>query len=186
MALIEIGSTKQLFIDDYLVESMTNTSQVLNPAQKVDGNPVLRPERPWEGTVVRMGGALSRGVFYDREEGEFKMFYETIDVRAKRANGQIELEEGESHACLAVSEDGVEWDRPNLGLFEYDGSTNNNIVPPDRYMHFLFYDEHETDPSRRFKGFKRWGLDPDPGYDHRPLLLAKRPRLDALRGQPGG
>ena len=55
MALIEIGSTKQLFIDDYLIESLTDTKQVLNPAQKVDDNPVLRPERPWEGNVVRHG-----------------------------------------------------------------------------------------------------------------------------------
>ncbi|MDP6063816.1 MAG: hypothetical protein QGI49_03380 [SAR202 cluster bacterium] len=46
MALIEIGSTKQLFIDDFLIESMTNTEPRLNPALKVDNNPVLKPERP--------------------------------------------------------------------------------------------------------------------------------------------
>ena len=163
MALIEIGSTKQLFIDDYLIESLTDTKQVLNPAQKVDDNPVLRPERPWEGNVVRHGGALSRGTFFDREEGIFKMFYETMDTRPRVVDGQLEAEEGESHACLAVSEDGISWERPDLGMVEYDGSTKNNIVPPDKYMHFLFYDEHETDPSRRFKGFTRWGSTQTPG-----------------------
>ena len=163
MALIEIGSTKQLFIDDYLIESLTDTKQVLNPAQKVDDNPVLRPERPWEGNGVRHGGALSRGTFFDREEGIFKMFYETMDTRPRMVDGQLEAVEGETHACLAVSEDGINWDRPDLGMVEYDGSTKNNIVPPDKYMHFLFYDEHETDPSRRFKGFTRWGSTQTPG-----------------------
>ena len=131
MALIEIGSTKQLFIDDYLIESLTDTKQVLNPAQKVDDNPVLRPERPWEGTVLRVGGALSRGVFFDREEGIFKMFYDTIDARPRVVDGRVEEPDWSiGHSCLAVSEDGINWDRPDLGMVEYDGSTKNNIVPP--------------------------------------------------------
>ena len=31
MALIEIGSQKQLFLDDYLIESMTQAKQGVNP-----------------------------------------------------------------------------------------------------------------------------------------------------------
>ena len=164
MALIEIGSTKQLFVDDYLIESLTNTKQVLNPGQKPDDNPVLRPERPWEGTVVQMGGALSRGAFLDQEEGIFKMFYECHTPRAEIVDGKaLSVESPERYSCLANSEDGINWERPNLGLVDYDGSTDNNIVPPDKYLHYLFYDEHESNPDRRFKGFKRWGLTDTPG-----------------------
>ena len=54
MALIDIGSQKQLFVDDYLIESMTNARQAMNPADKVENNPVLRPERPWEGNHAPM------------------------------------------------------------------------------------------------------------------------------------
>ena len=33
--------------------------------------------------------------------------------------------------CYAVSNDGIHWTRPNLGLFEYEGSKDNNIVLGD-------------------------------------------------------
>jgi len=49
MALIDIESRKQLFLDDYLLESLHNTRPVLNRARKYENNPVLRPDRPWEG-----------------------------------------------------------------------------------------------------------------------------------------
>ena len=52
MALIEIGSNKQLFVNDYLIESMTNARQVMNPAEKVTHNPVIYQDRPWEGRTL--------------------------------------------------------------------------------------------------------------------------------------
>ena len=33
--------------------------------------------------------------------------------------------------CYAVSRDGVEWKKPNLGLVEYNGSRDNNLVLSD-------------------------------------------------------
>ena len=38
MALIDIVSHKQLFVDDYLIESMTNSSRSINRAEKVAHN----------------------------------------------------------------------------------------------------------------------------------------------------
>ena len=164
MALIDIGSAKQLFIDDYLIESMTNTEPRLNPALKVDDNPVLRPERPWEGNSVTIGGALSRGAFFDEEEGIFKMFYEGVRLEPRVVEGAVaDVETQPRVACFATSEDGIHWDRPSLGLVEYDGSTDNNIIPADRYMHYIFYDSHEDDPARRIKGFVRTGDTQTPG-----------------------
>ena len=58
MALIDIGSTRQLFVDDYLIESMTNTRNIMNPAVKVPDNPVIRAERPWEGTHVALKNVI--------------------------------------------------------------------------------------------------------------------------------
>ena len=71
MALIDIGSRKQLFVDDYLIESLTNTRQVLNPAEKVENNPVLKPEMPWEGNDVR-----PRRIVFDDNDGVYKMWYD--------------------------------------------------------------------------------------------------------------
>ena len=168
MALIDIGSRKQLFVDDYLIESMTNTRQVLNPAEKVENNPVLKPERPWEGNDVR-----PRRIVFDDRDGVYKMWYEGRLNSARQGDGEI-IVTGEADAaevkCLAVSEDGVHWERPNLGLVEFGGSKNNNLLPrthmlpygPDMTTYF-FKDTHEEDPSRRYKGLVRTGSTTTPG-----------------------
>lgn len=53
MALTEIGSQKQLFVDDYLIERLTDAKQILNPAEKVGHNQVVRPDSPWKGITWR-------------------------------------------------------------------------------------------------------------------------------------
>ena len=55
MALIDIASRNQLFVDDYLIESMSHCALSMNRAEKVVDNPVLRPEHPWEGFLGRLG-----------------------------------------------------------------------------------------------------------------------------------
>ena len=151
MALIDIGSRKQLFLDDYLIESMTDAKRGVNPAVKVDHNPVLRAERPWEGNHLAGGK-----VIYDEAEGLFKMWYTGTNLRVdpERKKGgawgiQL-LGADEPVKCLATSEDGIHWERPTLGLVEFQGSKENNILPPGA-MTPTFRDAHETDPSKRYK-----------------------------------
>ena len=153
MALIDIGSTKQLFLDDYLIESMTNLRQVLNPAVKVDNNPVVRPERPWEGNNLR-----PLRVMYEEDEGLFKMWYSTRDLKIDpdmTPGGQTGIvilgEDDPSVVCLATSEDGINWERPDLGLVEFQGSKHNNILPVDELRVPQFKDPVETDPAKRYK-----------------------------------
>ena len=63
--------------------------------------------------------------------------------------------EGE-HIYYATSEDGQHWEKPHLGLFEWEGSKNNNIAfdpnaspgPP----YHIVRDETDPDPGRRYKG----------------------------------
>ena len=149
MALIDIGSQKQLFVDDYLIESLTNTRQVMNPAAKVETNPVLRAERPWEGTEVNVNQVL-----FDEQEQIFKMWYRGRTMRARQGAGEIIVEgEHDGVQCLPTSKDGIEWERPVLGLVEYEGSTENNILPTKNGQPSApgFQDPHDQDPSRRYK-----------------------------------
>ena len=57
--------------------------------------------------------------------------------------------------CLANSRDGRTWEKPNLGLVEFNGNRNNNLVsfPIKEHVQALvvFYEPEEPDPSRRFK-----------------------------------
>ncbi len=175
MALIDIGSTKQLFVDDYLIDGMTNTRPIMNPAVKVKENPILRPERPWEGTHLAL-----QMVVYDNEEQIFRMWYSPGQHVGQRQGDTIVMTnayEGPRHAsCLATSEDGIHWERPELGLVEFKGSTRNNLLPPqssmpelfppERKPGFTFFDDpHEKEAGKRFKGLVRTfgalALDPD-------------------------
>ena len=45
-------------------------------------------------------------------------------------------------SCYAYSSDGLSWTKPNLGLYTYDGNTNNNIfLPIGLYIGGAYYDE---------------------------------------------
>ena len=114
--LINIGSRKQLFVDDYLLESFRDTTRVLNPSEKSDVNPVLRADKPWEGREVRVDA-----VIYEEQEKLFRMWYSS-----------------DAGPCLATSKDGVHWKKPVLGLVEYKGSTQHAILPPEQGKTYVF------------------------------------------------
>ena len=59
--------------------------------------------------------------------------------------------------------DGLKWDKPNLGLVEYRGSKSNNIIPRESFKDYMFLDDHEKDPARRYKGLAGTGTTTTPG-----------------------
>ena len=58
--------------------------------------------------------------------------------------------------CYAESDDGLTWTKPNLGLFEFNGNPNNNIIW-DLHGACVFRDDEASDPQKRYKmiGFCR-------------------------------
>ena len=111
--MIDIGTTKQLFFDDYLIEALTNARQGMNPAVKVDDNPILRPERPWEGNHM-----TPLKVVFDSGDQVFRMWYNASTISVRLENGKpvpggaagFELDTQGSVICLALSPG-----RPPLG-----------------------------------------------------------------------
>ena len=77
-------------------------------------------------------------------EGEYRMWYSGFDGEARRV-------------CYAVSKDGTHWVKPKLGLVDYHGSKENNLVPGDNneamraLIVLVLHDPDEPDPGRRFK-----------------------------------
>lgn len=52
----------------------------------------------------------------------------------------------------AISKDGFNWEKPILGLVEYNGSKENNLVDEDGgELRFTAYDPEDSDPNKRFK-----------------------------------
>ena len=55
--------------------------------------------------------------------------------------------------CYAVSKDGINWEKPSLGLVEYAGNTRNNLVDFERKdvaSCWILYEPEDFDPNRRF------------------------------------
>ena len=71
-------------------------------------------------------------------------------------------------ARYARSKDGELWEKPDLGLYEWEGSKNNNIAcdPEGPGMYHIVRDERDPDPGRRYKALfsssdRRAGVSPD-------------------------
>ena len=130
----------QLFVDDALLVQTEEVWRSLHHPAKYEGNPVLEPDRPWEGYLVLQPGT----VVYDEQEGIFKMWYNALPSRQKP----------DTHPCLcyAVSDDGIHWDKPELGLVEHSGSTANNIqLSGVLWTHCILKDDAEPDDQNRYK-----------------------------------
>jgi len=159
-ALRPIGSERQYFFDDAMVETLVNTARRLNPAEKLEQNPVLRRDKPWEGSDLRLSW-----VIFDQQLGKFRMRYSTGEFRSGGRNekGEVIVQgEGDELAarrvvCEAISADGIHWEKPELGLVEFNGSRANNILPADTAPGYFFQDLHEPDPQRRYKALDRVG-----------------------------
>jgi len=114
---INIGTAKELFLDDELIESRRNVELVVNRPEKECVN-VLVPEADWEQQQI------GPWVSVMEEDGRYRMWYQT------RGAAKTDASEKKDLTCYAESDDGLRWRRPNLGLIEYGGSRNTNIVMP--------------------------------------------------------
>ena len=142
---VEIGHRKQPFIDDHVVESTQGVTRWLNRLERHPGNPVLVGDRPWERWMISPNG---RAALFDRETGEFKMWYMASHPE-EGAPGGFRYKVG-----YAVSQDGANWSKPNLGLVDWEGSRDNNLIP--RGVNWMrranvIKDLRDPDPQRRFK-----------------------------------
>src|ERR1043166_1058988 len=81
--LLSIDSRTQLFTDNYLLESLTNVRRVMNTAEKAEHNPVVRPDRPWEGKETRVSY-----VIFDEKDQIFKMWYSSPTRSEERRVGE--------------------------------------------------------------------------------------------------
>lgn len=108
-APLHIGSRRELFVDEYLIEKMSGVSLRLHHPEEREI--VLRFDKPWESSV---SGFFT--VFKDA--GKYRMYY-----RGGYRGGLPP-----TFVCYAESADGIQWTRPNLGLYEFEGSKENNIV----------------------------------------------------------
>lgn len=104
---LNIGSRLELFVDGYLVETMTGLTQKLHHPQPREIT--LQFDRPWECEF-----SYDPVVFKDGDI--YRMYYRAY------------WKDDTAFAGYAESTDGIHFQRVNLGLFTFDGSKDNNLV----------------------------------------------------------
>ena len=138
LELIEPEKHRQLFVDDSALETtgaVQNHGWTRTMHPPVKCGPVIRPD-------VSQGqrSLQSRSVpQWNSEKEIWEWWYFGDNVR------------------YATSTDGENWERPALGLYEWNGSKENNIadnpVGSERQcLTHVIRDELDNDPRRRYKG----------------------------------
>ena len=154
-AIVDIGSRRQLLLDDHVIERTEGAQRRLHRPKRYGHVPLLEADRPWEqgGNGVSLLGGT---VLYDEEECTFKMWYR--NSRVVRTNAGYETPHTRGYtSCYAVSEDGLNWEKPDIGQVDFEGSTRNNILPPaiggSAFIRRpnLIVDYEDSDPGRRYK-----------------------------------
>ena len=148
MATIDIGSRRELFVDDYLIDRLAGATLTMHRPTPQDV--ALRFDRPWEGNSCNFLTVFRDGDMY-------RMYYRGahVDHAQGSVTGRHEV------VCYAESSDGISWERPSLGLIEFRGSKDNNII-------------WDGDGSHNFAPFKDANPDCAPDALYKSVARSKR------------
>lgn len=148
---INVGDRLELFVDNHLIGEISGDvrQQLLKPEAK---EVVFIADEAWEGNTS--------GYYSFFRDGEiYRMIYRGWQHDDLKTAAHREV------TCYAESKDGIHWTKPKLGLFDWDGSKENNIVwrGPGTHNFTAFHDTNPaTPPESRYKAFGggRGGLLP--------------------------
>ena len=148
---IKIENRLELFVDDYLIDEITGDvhQRLLRPEPR---EVVFVTGEPWEGNTSSYFTLFQDG-------GTYRMFYRGWhhDEDKRAVHDEV--------TGYAESKDGIRWTKPNIGLFAWNGSKENNIVWQGRGRHNFtpFRDDNPATPDEaRYKavGGRDYGLLP--------------------------
>ena len=143
--IINMGNKREIFVDSYLIDKLDGVKLQMNTPR--DEGPVLFFDKPWEGgfcnyvTVMKIGDA-------------YHVYYLGKDCGTRDTEGEV--------TGYAQSNDGIHWVKPNLKLYEVNGTFDNNVVLADagpsnhNFCPFLDTNPNAT-PDQRFKALAYGG-----------------------------
>lgn len=111
---IPLGSRRELLVDNHLIDRMEGASLRLHKPEARDV--ALVCDAPWEGNTS--------GYFTLFQDGDlYRCYYRgTHHDEATKKGAHRET------TCYAESKDGITWTKPKLGIVEFNGSKENNII----------------------------------------------------------
>ena len=109
---IKIGGRRELFVDRFLIDTMKGTELRLQTPR--DEGIAFKFDAPWEGgfsgyvSIVQMGDKM-------------RAYYRGKPIANKDGSD-------DESTCCAESTDGIHWTRPDVGIYEVQGTKKNNVV----------------------------------------------------------
>ena len=151
---------KRLLLDSRVVETTQGVELKLGTVVKDTHNPLFVEDKPWE---VRFDNLYANVV---QEEAKYRLWYSPFIMDEATSNTPVSEraatlyrpKKREMGVCYAVSEDGIVWQKPELGVVAFDGTAANNIVMRRVHGSGVFLDRHASDAKERYKAFTREGI----------------------------
>ena len=158
-----------LFVDDHDILYRAGLQRRLQPAQRHPQSPVILGwDKAWE---VAIGWC---SVYRDPANGRYQLWYQAFAGHAAHER---------THRCVvcyAESSDGLQWEKPNLGLYSFNGNNETNIVLlanggySDRYGCAVVVDVAAANPGQRYK-MAHYDFSMDQGQEYPGLCVAFSP-----------
>ncbi|MBM4075670.1 MAG: hypothetical protein FJ267_08515, partial [Planctomycetes bacterium] len=112
---INLGQRRELFMDDHLIGETKNVQLLVH--QPIREEIAVDCDKPWEGN-----GCGYFSVLFDPQKTIYRMYYHAWQIPTGIEPG------GPLTIGYFESRDGIKWERPSLGLCEFNGSKDNNIL----------------------------------------------------------
>ncbi len=138
----DVGNQRQVFIDGRFLARTSGVELVVHRPVKT-GERSIEVNQPWEDGIGSYSSVLE-------SDGRYHMWYRTGEVM-----------------CYASSADGVHWKKPALGIVEFKGSRQNNIVlglgaggVPDAGEGGMVFEDPTAPPDQRYRMVIKRGEPP--------------------------
>ena len=133
---IDIGTNRQLFLDDHIIDTMSGGKRLMHSPTRRET--VLVGDKPWDEASVAFMSIIRDGDLY---RGYYRCDHQGSD---RVSNPR--------HTAYAESAEGIHWEKPSLGLYEFNGSTDNNLIWMGPGANFcVFIDNNPAEPPERRK-----------------------------------
>lgn len=148
MSAMDIADRLEPFWDRALIDRLDAAHLRLHAPRREEV--ALRFDQPWEGPLSGYPTVLKDGPRY-------RLYY----------RGWPGGTHADAFCCLAESNDGIHFERPSLGLCEFDGSKDNNAIlagAAGTHNFAPFVDANPTcPPDQRYKAIARAGASDEDG-----------------------
>ncbi|WP_133793655.1 hypothetical protein [Prosthecobacter fusiformis] len=143
----ETQVTTLFAFDNVSIPHVQNLRMEMRSPKKHPSNPVLT--RGAAGTPDAKGVQFYGSII--RENNKYRLWYVAFDD--DKTN---KVASSRWRAAYAESDDGLNWVKPNLGLVEFAGNKNNNLIltqpAPFGFVNVkVLLDPEDPDPARRYK-----------------------------------